>query len=211
MTTPGGYMIEYLLQTNVPGADGENDWDAIVRDFMPPQIMSRWRTATNGKLSGKRTRLGMNVEQARMSSFITEEHIPQLDLVQWDGDYRFHFYSVMLNDKDATAWGEYHQVTGEVSDVETQPTQADGGQNYTYGLYVSQWTFRQVPPGEEPIRGWIAKHFNYNTDKFFERKLSSGTNNYGHYVGAQIDNPLDNPSSFREMVKDHNILLGRTP
>ena len=211
MTTPsGGYMIEYSLQTNIPGVDGQQTFEALVRDVQPPQVMTRWRNAINGKLSGKRTRLGMSLEEARMFTFLSEEHLPPLDLVQWGGQRVWHFYSVMLQDSDGTAWGEYHRVAGELADVETQPTQAEGGQNYVYKVYVSHWKYWDVPEDSIPAQGWLLKDFDFQNEKYYERELSRGAA-YRGYMGNQGDNPGDNPSSFRELIRNHNQLLGRSP
>ena len=204
-----GYMIEYLLQTDIPGAKGDKEFEATVRDFMPPSIMSRWRNATNGKLSGKRTRLGFEVEKARTCTFITEERSPALDLAQWDGDHMFNFYSVMLDDTDGLTWGEYHRVAGEVADVETGPAQADGGQDYTYSIYVSDWEYRDVPGGIHPNNGWLIKKFDFLNDRYHERLVGSGSG-YRGYIGAPNQPPLLSPGAYREMVKNHEILLGRT-
>ena len=208
-TKPGGYLIEYNLVTDIPGAEGQNAFEALVRDVQPPQVMSRWRNAVNGKLSGKRTRLGMQLEEARMFSFISEEHVPQLDLVQWDGPHVYNFYSVMLQDEDGSAWGEYHRVIGEMADVETAPTQAEGGQNYTYKIYVNTWQYRDVPQELAPAQGWLLKNFDFVNERFHERRLVRGAQ-YRGYAGTRSDTPVSAPGSFRELVRNHNQLLGRT-
>lgn len=213
MTTQnGGYMIEYNMRTNIPGVDGPHDFEAIVKDVQPPQIISRWRNAVNGKLSGKRTRLGMSVEEARTFSFMTEEHLTSLDLVQWDGDRMFEFFGVMLKDTDGTAWGEYHRVIGELSDIPTAPTQAEGGQDYTYRIYVNEWALWDVPSGSEPEDGWLIKVFDYRRELFLERRLTRGSS-YKGYAGSQDINAAAsgrniNPA-FRELSRNHNQLLGR--
>ena len=210
----GGYLSEYLLKTDIPGVSGGSDFEGEVYNWAPPQVVTRYRDVpANGLFMGKRTRLGMQLEPGRMSKFVTQGRFMELDASQYE-DHTFEFFGLLVNADDPngdTVHSEYHNVYGHIADVVVQDAPAEGGQEYTYMLYVRRWYLNDAPIGVRPQQGWRVKHFDYDRKIFAERKLVAGNNTFRGYAGDIGDTPLNAPANFRELRKGHELALGREP
>ena len=147
-----GYITGYVISSNIWGLELESETNLLTRtvDFMPPDRMIRRRTVEGmGQWAGFIQDVGIQVERARIASFIVQESVPVLEAYQgirqiqagpaagadiiWTAGF-------VTEDFDGNIGHENYRMRGHILDIDKQTRPGDGGGAMTVMLYLNAWT-----------------------------------------------------------------------